>query len=276
MSPPDEDTLHSVPVARVRDGATTPDEDAVAREEPLALQLGSQSLAVVMRTPGDDEELATGFLVTERVVACASDVVAVRHCTLAPSPEAVDNVIRVTLAPEIEVDLDALRRNLYASSSCGICGKATLESVLAVAPPLDDPTRLPPAFFRDLPEQLRRGQATFARTGGLHAAALFQADGRLCVVREDIGRHNAVDKVVGWAARSGRLPLSGHVLLVSGRISYEIVQKALAARIPVVAAVSAPSSLAVDLAREARMALVGFLREGRFNVYGHRDRVAPA
>jgi FdhD protein len=243
-------------------------EDSVAREEPLEIQIDGASLAVVMRTPGHDEELATGFLVTERVIARAGDVVSARHCTSAASPEAVDNVLRVVLAPGVEVDLEALRRNLYASSSCGICGKATIENALAAAAPLDDPARFAPGFFYALPAALEAAQAVFADTGGLHAAGLFAPDGRLLVAREDVGRHNAVDKVVGWALREGRLPLAGHVLLVSGRLSYEIVQKALTARIPVVAAVSAPSSLAVELARASGMTLVGFLRGESLNVYG--------
>lgn len=248
--------------------------DAVAREEPLEIQLGGASLAVVMRTPGHDAELARGFLVTERVVSAPEDVVSVRHCSEARSPEAAGNVVRVHLADRVEIDLEALRRNLYASSSCGICGKATLENALAAAPPLSDPARFPAGFFYGLPDRLAGHQPGFARSGGLHAAALFAPDGRLRVVREDVGRHNAVDKVVGWASAEGHLPLAGHVLLVSGRISYEIVQKALAARIPVVAAVSAPTSLAVDLACAANLTLVGFLRGRSANVYGDRRRVA--
>jgi FdhD protein len=186
-------------------------------------------------------------------------------------PEAEDNVIRVTLRPGVRVDLEALRRNLYASAACGICGKATIENVLDAAPPLDDDSRFPAAFFYDLPARLREEQAVFARTGGLHAAGLFGRDGTLLAAREDVGRHNAVDKVIGWAGRGGRLPLGGHVLLVSGRVSYEIVQKALAARIPVVAAVSAPTSLAVRLAEEAGLTLVGFLRGSGMNGAGSRD-----
>ena len=247
--------------------------EAVAREEPLEIQLGAAPLAVVMRTPGHDEELSCGLLVTERVVARPADIVSVRHCREARSPEAAENVIRVVLAEGVRVDLEALRRNLYASSSCGICGKATLDNALAAAPPLEDPARFAPEFLYALPERLSRAQAVFAETGGVHGAALFDRRGELVVAREDIGRHNAVDKVVGYALRSRRFPLAGHVLLVSGRISYEIVQKALAARIPVVAAVSAPSSLAVELATRARMALVAFLRGRSFNVYGERARV---
>jgi FdhD protein len=177
------------------------------------------------------------------------------------------------LAEGITVDFERLRRNLYASASCGLCGKATIDAVLAVAPPLDDAARFPASFFAALPERLRAAQDAFSRTGGLHAAALVAPDGSFLAAREDVGRHNAVDKVVGWALRAERLPLAGHVLLVSGRVSYEIAQKALAARIPVVAAVSAPSSLAVDLAVRAGMTLVAFLRGDSFNLYGATERV---
>jgi FdhD protein len=249
--------------------------DWVAREEPLEIRVNGASLAVVMRTPGHDEELGLGFLVTERVVSGPADVVSIRHCSQAPTPEAAGNVIQAVLRPGLPLDLEALRRNLYASSSCGICGKATLESALAAAPPLVDDARFEATFFAGLESRLRATQAAFERTGGLHAAGLFAPDGGLLVVREDVGRHNAVDKVIGWAARAGRLPLAGHVILVSGRISYEIVQKALAARVPVIAAVSAPSSLAVHLAEAAGIALVGFLRGSGLNVYGARERILP-
>ncbi|HVP27968.1 MAG TPA: formate dehydrogenase accessory sulfurtransferase FdhD [Myxococcota bacterium] len=255
-------------------GAVTPAHDAVAREEPLEIQLGAAPLAVLMRTPGHDQELALGFLVTERVVASAADVLSIHPCSVVSQPEAEGNVVRALLREGVAVDLERLRRNLYASASCGICGKATLENALSSAPPCDDPARFARAFFVGLPDRLRTSQAAFDRTGGLHAAALVDPAGELVVVREDVGRHNAVDKVVGFAARAGRLPLAGHALLVSGRISYEIVQKALAARIPAVAAVSAPSSLAVELAEAARILLVGFLRGGSFNAYGARERLA--
>jgi FdhD protein len=270
----DEDSVRRVMRLRVGDGRPEPTSDRVAREEPLEIQVGGAPIAVVMRTPGDDEELVLGFLLTERIVAASSDVVSVRHCSLAPDPEAADNVVRATLAPGVSVDLEALRRNLYASASCGVCGKASIESVMETAPALEDDTSFPRDFFTALPGRLREGQAVFEETGGLHAAALFSADGRCLVVREDVGRHNAVDKVVGWAARSGRLPLSGHVLMVSGRVSFEITQKALAARIPLVAAVSAPTSLAVELAGASGMTVVGFLRGGAFSVYGNTERIA--
>ena len=250
--------------------------DRVAREEPLEIQVNGVPLAVVMRTPGADLELVTGFLLTERVVADVSALESVRHCSEAPTPEAAGNVVRATLAAGASFDLERARRNLFAASSCGVCGKATLEAVLASAPPLRDATRFPASFFYELPARLRAAQPVFGETGGLHAAGLFDAGGRLRVAREDVGRHNAVDKVVGFAARAGLLPLEGYALLVSGRVSFEIVQKALAARIPVVAAVSAPSSLAVELAEAAGVAIVAFLRGRSMRVFGARERVTPA
>ncbi len=265
--------VSAVPLVRFDDLRPEACEDLVAREEPLEIQLGGASLAVIMRTPGCDEELALGFLVTERVIRSPACVASLRRLAGGSDPAAEENVLRVHLAPGVEVDLESLRRNLYASSSCGICGKATLDNALVSAPPLADASRFDPKFLYELPEKLERAQPVFARTGGLHAAGLFDADGRLLVVREDVGRHNAVDKVVGWALRADRLPLAGHVLLVSGRVSFEIVGKALIAGIPLIAAISAQSSLAVEFATRARMTLVGFLRGRSLNVYGARERV---
>jgi FdhD protein len=265
--------VRDVEVTRVGDGRAEPARDRVAHEEPLEIQLGGTPLAVVMRTPGHDVELVTGFLLTERIVDSLARVESIHHGSEAARPETADNVVRVLLAPAAHVDLARLRRNLFASSSCGVCGKATLENALATAEPLRDTTRVGASILVALPERLRSAQHAFDETGGLHAAGLFDADGRLLVVREDVGRHNAVDKVVGWAAAAGRLPLAGHVLLVSGRASFEIVQKALAARIPIVAAVSAPSSLAVGLAEASGIALVGFLRGRTFNSYGAPGRI---
>ena len=271
--PPGRDAVREVELLRVADAKIEPARDRVAHEEPLEIQLSGASLAVVMRTPGNDIELVTGFLLSERIVASLSEVESVRHCTQAQGPESEDNVVRVALQPSVRPDLEKLRRNLFASSSCGVCGKATLENAMATAPPLDDATWIPAERLVALPEQLRAAQRAFDETGGLHAAGLFDTTGRLLVVREDVGRHNAVDKVIGWAARSGRMPLTGHGLIVSGRTSFEIVQKALAARIPIVAAVSAPSSLAVSLAAAAGVTLIGFLRGRSFNVYAAPERV---
>ncbi len=272
----EEDIRHAishVTLKRLRGPRTEDAHAPVAHEEPLEVQLGATSLAVLMRTPGHDEELVKGFLVTERVVERLDRIASVHHCSTAPE-DTGENVVRVTLAPGTEIDLESLRRNLFASSSCGVCGKATIENAMATAPPLDDDVRISRAVLASLPGRLRPLQHAFAATGGSHAAALATPSGDLLVVREDVGRHNAVDKVVGWALENGRLPLTEIVLLVSGRISFEIVQKALAARIPVVAAVSAPTSLAVELAEQAHMTLVAFLREDTMSVYTHPERVA--
>jgi FdhD protein len=257
-------------------GASAKDEpDLVAREEPLELQVNGAQLAVVMRTPGDDLDLAAGFLVTERIIAHFAEVASLHHAS-GGDAERADNVVRAALTAGVFFDAESQRRNLFASSSCGVCGKASLERALASAPPLSSSARFPAAFFAALPAQLRGAQRVFAATGGLHAAALVSASGELLCVREDVGRHNAVDKVVGWAARAGALPLTSCVLLVSGRVSFEVVQKALAARIPVIAAVSAPTSLAVELAESAGIAIVAFLRGDSMSVYGARARVTAS
>lgn len=248
------------------------DDDVVVREEPLEIRIGGVPIAVVMRTPGHDEELVRGFVVTERIVDDPRHVTSIRHCSDVPEPEAEDNVMQVVLSEGIEVDLARLRRNIYASSSCGICGKASIEAALATAPPLMDARRVDAAIIAGLPAALRADQAVFERTGGLHAAGLFTVDGDRLVVREDIGRHNAVDKVVGWA-QTHPAGKRAAILMVSGRVSYEIVQKALAARIPIIGAVSAPSSLAIDLATSGEVTLVGFVRDGTFNVYANPERI---
>jgi FdhD protein len=268
-----DDDVAAVEIDRWSDGASRSAGDRVACEEPLEIQVDGEPIAVVMRTPGHDRELALGFLITEAIVAGPGDVGALRHESVARDPAEAGNVMRALLRPGARVDLARVRRNLYVGSSCGVCGKTSLERALAAAPPLDDATRFAGAHLLELPDRLREAQRAFAETGGLHAAALFDGDGKLLVVREDVGRHNAVDKTIGWAAECGRFPLAGHGLLVSGRISFEIVQKALAARVPVVAAVSAPTSLAVDLATAGGVALVGFLRGRGFNVYGARERI---
>jgi len=271
-----DEAVARVPVARLQSGAAEQRADAVAREDPLEIRVGGAALAVVMRTPGHDEELALGFLVTEGVIGSLSEVESVRHCAEVREADAEGNVIRVVLRPGVTLDLEALRRNFYATSSCGICGKASIERALAVSPALADAARFDPAALVGWPDRLAGSQPAFARTGGLHAAGLFAADGALLAVREDVGRHNAVDKVLGWALRAGRVPLAGHGLLISGRCSFEVVQKALAARIPLVAAVSAPTSLAVEFAAAAGMTLVGFLRGRGFNVYSGRERLPGA
>jgi FdhD protein len=244
--------------------------DTVTAEEPLEIRIGRTSFAVTMRTPGDDFDLALGFLITEGLIGAATDVAGLRHCLDEDEDGSPTyNVVDVTLAPGVSPPPPGSARELYTTSSCGICGKASIDAVrtqtrYAVHA---DPVGPLPTVLAGMPETLRAHQKVFDRTGGLHAAGLFTAEGELQVVREDVGRHNAVDKVVGWAARQDRLPLSGCVLMVSGRASFELTQKAMMAGIPTLAAVSAPSSLAVDLAREAGMTLVGFLRPPTMTVY---------
>jgi FdhD protein len=271
----DDDPLVVVVRTEWREAAAHTGEDRVVREEPLEIRIGGVPIAVVMRTPGHDEELVTGFLLTERIVDNAAQIESVRHCTTVDTPEAEDNVIQAVLRPGVTVDVAALRRNLYASSSCGVCGKASIDQAMACAAPLHDDVRVSVEQLYALPDRLRDAQLVFAQTGGLHAAGLFDAAGRCIAVREDVGRHNAVDKVVGLHARQseGDPPV---VVMVSGRVSFEIAQKALAARIPIVAAVSAPSSLAVELARRSGLTLVGFLRDRRLCVYAGEARVVAA
>jgi FdhD protein len=261
-------------IVRYESGAATEREDRVTVEEPLEIRVGAQTLAVTMRTPGHDFDLAAGWLVTEGIVKEPEDIVRLEHCREVRSPEEEGNVVIVRATAPAGDALDRARRILLTSSSCGLCGKGSIESVRGRFPPVASPARISAEVLRGLPEKLRGAQASFAETGGLHAAGVFDLQGALLASREDIGRHNAVDKVIGHLFRQGRLPLSETVLLVSGRASFEIVQKAVAAGIPIVAAVSAPSSLAIDLARESRVALVGFLRDGGFNLYSEEERLA--
>jgi len=246
--------------------------DLLAVEEPLEIRVGSEPLAVTMRTPGDDIDLAAGFLASEGVIASPSDVTSIKMCD--------DNVADVTLAPGVTLPGARLHRNFITSSACGVCGKDSIDAirVRATYDLSADPVPVSPAMLAGLPDRLRDAQRVFTRTGGLHAAGIFTADGALLALREDVGRHNAVDKIVGWALREQRLPLTGRVLLVSGRASFELAQKALVAGIPVLAAVSAPSSLAAELAEESGMTLIGFLRGGSMNVYtgAHRLKVSAA
>jgi FdhD protein len=265
----------------VRFGAGAPErrEDRVTVEEPLEIRVGGQTLAVTMRTPGHDFELAAGWLVAEGIVRRPEEIVRIEHCREVRSPEEEGNVVIVRTTEPAGAHLDRARRLLLTSSSCGLCGKGSIESLRGHFPPVASPARTDAAVLRGLPASLRAAQANFAETGGIHAAGIFTLSGELLVCREDIGRHNAVDKAVGVLFRQGRLPLSETILAVSGRASFEILQKALAAGIPIVAAVSAPSSLAIALARESGIALVGFLREGGFNLYSGEERLsglAPA
>ncbi|GAA2728545.1 formate dehydrogenase accessory sulfurtransferase FdhD [Streptomyces nogalater] len=265
-------------VLRIRDGAVSTRPDTLVAEEPLEIRLNGKPLAITMRTPGDDFDLAAGFLVSEGALATAADLRNIVYCAGATADGSnTYNVVDVRTAPDVALPDFTLERNVYTTSSCGLCGKASLDAVRTTARwPIADtpPLRVPPELLADLPGRLRAAQRVFDRTGGLHAAALFDEDGQLLDTREDVGRHNAVDKLVGRALRNDALPLSRTILMVSGRASFELAQKAVMAGIPVLAAVSAPSSLAVDLAVETGLTLVGFLRGTSMNVYAGEHRIA--
>lgn len=253
--------------------------ETLAVEEPLEIRLNGNALTVTMRTPGSDVELAQGFLLTEGVIAHRDDIRTVRYC----HGGRVDgtnsyNVLDVTLEAGVPMPEVDITRNFYTTSSCGICGKASLDAVRSVSHhcPGDDPVTFDARVITGMPDRLRDAQKVFDSTGGLHGAALFDSDAQMLVVREDIGRHNAVDKVIGWAVERDRIPLAGTVLLVSGRASFELTQKAVMAGIPILAAVSAPSSLAVDLATQSGLTLVAFLRGDSMNVYSRPDRIVGA
>ena len=297
-----DDATFPVTVQRITlpDSAVTT-EDVTAREEPLEIRVEGRSVAVVMRTPGHDEELVAGFLVSEGVITRARDVLEISQC---PSTgNKYGNVVDVLLAGSAVVNWDSLTRHVFSASSCGICGKTSIESVFQRFPVLkasaqcsvlgaqsdkEIPSsatehcelstehsvfRVSPALLASLPAKLRASQATFTQTGGLHASAIFDEHGEMLVLREDVGRHNALDKVLGWALQRRLLPFQRHILLVSGRVSFELMQKALAAGVPIVAAISAPSSLAVQFADDSGQTLVGFLRGETMSVYTHPDRV---
>ncbi|MCY3794557.1 MAG: formate dehydrogenase accessory sulfurtransferase FdhD [Gammaproteobacteria bacterium] len=244
-------------------------DDRLAPEEPLEIRIRARPISVTMRTPGHDEDLAAGFLLTEGVIQSAEDIVKIE----APQRAGGFNLINVFLRPEVRFDVDQLTRHVFVSSSCGLCGAATIEQVHKHFPPVESALRIPIQTLLGLPDALRAAQDEFAVTGGMHAAGLFDAQGKLLIAREDVGRHNAVDKVLGHALRHGPWPAADHSLMVSGRASFEIMQKALAARVPMVCAVSAPSDLAVDFAERSGQTLVGFLREGRLNAYAHEQRL---
>jgi FdhD protein len=256
-------------IRRKKEGGHECVTDEVAIEEPLEIRIGGRAVATTMRTPGHDEELAAGFLLSEAIIRTRTDLRSVSA--------GKDNVIDVELAPNVEFSPAPSERFGTITSSCGLCGKASIDFIRQRFPLIDfttDPTRITEMILLRLPERLQIAQGNFARTGGIHAAGVFDMDGNPLVVREDIGRHNAVDKAIGRAFLDSLVPLNRHVLVVSGRSSFEIVQKALAAGIPIVAAVSAPSSLAINFARECGQTLIGFLRPPTFNVYSHIERVA--
>lgn len=276
----------AIDVSKVQGERRFVEADSVAVEEPFEIQLcwpaaegsAAKSISITMRTPGDDAELALGFLFTEAIITSRAQVASVTLCGPPADDTGSRNVIRVTLAAGVDIDLARLERHFYTTSSCGVCGKASLDalrvagqrSLAAVR------TRFPEAVLIAMPERLRERQQVFSKTGGLHAAAVFTPDGEIKLVREDVGRHNAVDKVVGAMLEAGELPAGGRGLLVSGRASFELMQKALVAGLPLLAAVGAPSSLAVKLANEFDMTLIGFLRGGNFNIYAGADRLTGA
>jgi len=249
----------TVEVVRLPKGETEPDEIAV--EEPLEIRVDGQAIAVTMRTPGHDGELSIGFLRSEGIPGISAH----------PTADFAANVIDVEV--DGDVDFERLSRNFYTSSSCGVCGKGALEAVAVEAPRVESALAAPASLVAGLPDRLRSAQPTFAATGGLHATGLFDAKGELLAVREDVGRHNAMDKVIGWAFGEGLLPLHDKILCVSGRLSFELVQKAAVAGCPIVVAVGAPSTLAVDLARDRGVTLCGFVRDGRVNVYSEPQRI---
>ena len=267
--------LQAIEIARVAGLRTECARDVAAVEEPLEVRLHGSSFAVIMRTPGADRELTAGFLLSERIIGGSEDLGLIRHC-VDPHGEGTPNVINVVLDGTIAGRVEALltaRRALTATSACGVCGRRTIDDLLTAVERIRASWKVSARMIDSLPEVLRANQNAFAATGGLHAAGLFDRDGRLMASAEDIGRHNTVDKVIGAQLLTDRLPLEDRLLFVSGRAGYEIVQKALIARIPIVASVSAPSSLAIELARDAGVTLLGFVRDGTFNIYTGPERI---
>jgi len=273
----------AVDINKVSPGLSQACADSVAVEEPLEIRLGystpdgraTRSISITMRTPGNDEELAAGFLFSESIIRMADDIASIDACG-PPAPDSGNhNVVKVELGPDVAVDLDRLQRHFYTTSSCGVCGKTSLDAlrVIGVEPMGGNHTTFDDEMLIAIPDKLRSSQATFDKTGGLHAAAAFDTSGDLTMTMEDVGRHNAVDKVIGMLLLQGRLPATDLGLMVSGRASFELAQKALVAGMPLLAAVSAPSSLAVQLANEFKMTLVGFLRADTFNIYAGEQRI---
>lgn len=275
MSPPTN--IKNITVEKISAGRRTDFEDALAIEEPLEIRLdfelagrrARKSISITMRTPGDDFALAAGFLFTEGIVRSHSDIASIQYCKSPDSEEHSPNIVRVELQPGIVFDAVKLQRNFYTTSSCGVCGKASLDAIRQQGCPTlsADGPRILPALVHGLPDQLRSAQRTFDLTGGLHACGLFTPDGELLSVFEDVGRHNALDKLIGNAILTSADTLASSILVLSGRISFELVQKALMAGIPIIAAVGAPSTLAVELAHEHNLTLLGFVRDERFNIY---------
>jgi len=265
----------TVPVQKIEGQSSSAVQDLLAVEEPLEIRIGERPISITMRTPGHDFELAAGFLFTEGVLSDACQIQSIRYSHPNGNSRQAHNSVIVELMPDVEIDFDRLERHFYTTSSCGVCGKASIEAVQMKGCPVlprNTPSILP-AIIHALPEAARHSQPVFDRTGGLHASALFDGNGGLLALREDVGRHNALDKLVGMQFLERRTPLKDRILLVSGRASFELIQKAAMAGIPVLAAVGAPSSLAVELAQRMQMTLLGFVRDGRFNIYSGSWRI---
>jgi len=260
------DPLLRLSLTRVTGDKRSVVDDVVVVEEPLEIRMGEKPVSVTMRTPGDDFELAAGFLFTEGILQRPDAIESIRHW-------GSENVVRIGLRTDVKIDLQKLARNFYATSSCGVCGKASIDAIRIQTKPVVSSMHVSGATLSRLPDVLRRSQSLFESSGAIHAAGLFSADGSLSLLREDIGRHNAVDKVIGARFLAGRTPISDEILMVSGRAGFEVVQKAIIAGIPIIAAVGAPSSLAVELAKEMNVTLIGFVREGKFNVYSGAERI---
>lgn len=268
----DSASAKSTRVVRLRSNQPSREElDEIAVEEPLEIRVEGKSVAVVMRTPGHDRELAAGFALTEGIIRSARDIFEITSCLTTANPN--DHVMNISLADPARFDAARLSRHVFSSSSCGVCGKATIEAAMRQFPQIEAAPEVGSKILRGLPAKLAAAQRTFQRTGGLHACALFDLAGDLLLLREDVGRHNALDKVVGHELLANHLPLGDRILLLSGRVSFEMTQKALAAGIATIAAISAPSSLAVDFARASKQTLVGFLRDERMNLYAGSERV---
>jgi len=271
-------SAENIAIKKVSEAVVIDDADMLAAEEPLEMRLvygpaherKQQSISVTMRTPGNDFELAVGFLFTEGIVKQASEIVSIEHCN-----QPHDNIVKIILNDQASPDIQKLERNFYTTSSCGICGKSSIDAVRSVCnyPVSADNIRIPFGIIYALPDLLRKEQSLFEHTGGIHASALFDINGRLLLMREDVGRHNALDKVIGAGLNEGLLPFDDHILLLSGRASFELIQKAMMAGIKVVAAIGAPSTLAASMAKENNMTLIGFLRGKRFNIYSGAQRI---
>ncbi len=277
-------SIHQHPITKVNNNKHISTLDHIAVEEPVEMRLEyweeeapkAKSISITMRTPGEDFDLTLGFLFTENILTNINQITAIKHCGLSPNGDSSQNVVKVSLAPDHAIDLQSLERHFYTSSSCGVCGKTSIEavSVANCQLTLKDELQLKPSVLHQMPLALREAQSVFDQTGGLHAAALFDLNGEFIRLREDVGRHNALDKLIGSFFRENQVPLSNKVLLLSGRISFELVQKALMAGIPIIAAVGAPSSLAISLAEESGITLIGFLRNNRFNIYCGAQRIS--